>query len=120
MTKFWSGLIVALAVLISPVEAMPTMPQVPAPDADSNMIIKVATKSQKAAARRTCRAQYGSRLAYVTFSRNRYVCHFRKSTKKLTNEAARSCRKSGMRLSKVNSIRIKGSRSITRFTCKRR
>ncbi len=118
--KFLSGLIVALAVLVSPVEAMPTMPQIPAPDAGTGMIIKVATASQKAAARRTCRAQYGSRLAYVSFTRNRYVCHFRKSNRKLTNEAARSCRKSGMRLSKVNSIRIKGNRSITRFTCKRR
>jgi hypothetical protein len=108
------------SLLVTPAMALPAGPQSGIADAPNTSIIKVLSSSQKAAARRICRAQYGSRLAYVSFTRSRYVCHFRKSTKTLTNQAARNCRKSGLRLAKINSIKIKGNRSITRFTCKRR
>lgn len=119
MLKFISKIVLVFSLLATPAMALPAGPQPHIPDAPNTSIIKVLTKSQKTAARRACRAQYGSRLAFVTFSSNRYVCHFRKSTRTLTKQAARNCRKSGLRLSKINSIKIKGNRSITRFTCKR-
>jgi hypothetical protein len=120
MLKLVSKMILAVSICTTPALALPVGPQPDIPDVANTNIITVATKAQKTAARRSCRAQYGSRLAFVSFSGNRYVCHFRKSTRKLTNDAARSCRKSGLKLARVNSIKIKGNRSITRFTCKRR
>jgi hypothetical protein len=120
MFKFFSKLVLAVSLLITPAAALPLGPQSPIPDAPNDMVVKVLSSSQKAAARRACRAQYGARLAYVTFSRSRYVCHFRKSNKQLTKQASRNCRKSGLKLARINSIKIKGNRSITRFTCKRR
>ncbi len=120
MLKFVSKFVMAISILIGPAVALPFASPSEIPDAPNTSIIKVLTGSQKAAARRVCRSQYGSRLAYVTYTRTRYVCHFRKSTKTLTKQAARNCRKSGLTLAKVNSIKIKGNRSITRFTCKRR
>jgi hypothetical protein len=119
MLKFASKLVLVFSLLATPAMALPVGPQPDIPDAPNASIIKVLSGSQKAAARRACRAQYGSRLAYVSYTRSRYVCHFRKSTKTLTNQAARNCRKSGLRLAKITSIKIKGNRSITRFTCKR-
>jgi hypothetical protein len=120
MFKFAGKMVLAFSIFASPVMALPSGPTPQIPDVPNSAIIKIATASQKSAARRACRAQYGARLAFVSFSGNRYVCHFRKSTKRLTNEAARNCRKSGMKLARVNSIKIKGNQSITRFTCKRR
>jgi hypothetical protein len=112
-------LVAAFAFLSAPSEALPLRMASPVEPVASNLVIKVATSYQKNSARRICRAKYGSRLAYVSFSRNRYTCHFRKSNKTLTKQAARSCRKSGLRLSKVTSIRIKGNRSLTKFVCRR-
>jgi hypothetical protein len=120
MLKTVFKIIFALSILVTPAAALPQAPQSDIPDVPNPAIVKVLSGTQKAAARRACRAQYGSRLAYVTFTRTRYVCHFRKSTKTLTKQAARSCRKSGLKLARINSIKIKGNRSITRFTCKRR
>jgi hypothetical protein len=120
MMKILTNVLLIFAVFVTPASAMPIAPQSAIPDAGLPPVIKVLSSSQKAAGRRVCRAQYGARLAYVTYSRTRYTCHFRKSTKKLTKEAAQNCRKSGLRLVRVNSIKIKGNRSITRFTCKRR
>lgn len=120
MLRFASKLALVFSLLATPAFALPVGPQTEIPDAPTASIVKVMSKSQKSAARRICRAQYGSRLAFVTFSRNRYVCHFRKSTKTLAKQADRNCRKSGLRLAKINSIRIKGNQSVTRFTCKRR
>ena len=119
MLNFVSKIVLAFAIFVTPAVALPLGQQSAIPDLPNISIIKVLSSSQKAAARRACRAQYGSRLAYVTYTRTRYVCHFRKSTKTLTKQAARNCRKSGLRLAKINSIKIKGNRSITRFTCKR-
>jgi hypothetical protein len=119
MFKLLSKSLLAIFIVASPAAALPSFPQTEFPVQGQDFIIKVATASQKAAARRTCRAQYGARLAYVSFRGNQYVCHFRKSNKKLTNEAARNCRKSGMRLARVTSIKIKGNKSITNFVCKR-
>lgn len=119
MLRFISKILLAISVLITPAVALPTAPSSAIPDTANPAIIKVLNGSQKAAARRVCRAQYGSRLAYVTFTRSRYVCHFRKSTKTLSKQASQKCRKSGMRLGKITSIKIRGNRSITRFTCKR-
>jgi hypothetical protein len=112
--------VLGLAMVVEPVLAMPRGPAIDPPQADNGLVVKVATAYQKKTARRACRAQYGNRLAYVSFSRNRYVCHFRKSDRQLTKSAARSCRKSGYRLARVTSIRIKGNKSITRFVCRRR
>jgi hypothetical protein len=119
MIKILTAAVLALGISVAPVEALPTMPQAPLPDAEQSPIIKVATSYQRKVGYRSCRAQYGSRLAYVSFSGSRYVCHYRKSTKTLTKQAARNCRKSGLRLAKINSIRIKGNKSVTRYTCKR-
>jgi hypothetical protein len=119
MFKLFPAMFLAMGLAVSPVEALPTMPQSPVPDDALSPMIKVATSYQRKAGYRLCRAQYGSRLAYVTFSGSRYVCHFRKSTKVLTRQAANKCRKSGLRLGKINSIRIRGNRSITRYTCTR-
>jgi hypothetical protein len=108
----------AVAIATSAV-AMPTMPTPAIPDQANDMIVDVATKSYKRAAYAACKRQYGYRLAYVTYPRRGgYVCHFRKSNKALTKQAARQCRKAGQRLVKVTSIRIKGNRSITRFQCR--
>ncbi len=119
MIKILTAVLLAVGIAVSPVEAVPTMPQAPVPDSGFRPIIKVATSYQRKAGYRACRAQYGSRLAYVTFPRGRYICHFRKTNKSLTRQAANKCRKSGLRLAKINSIRIKGNQSITRYTCKR-
>jgi hypothetical protein len=119
MLKIVFAMIIATGLLVLPVEALPTLQQSGVGDVEPDAIVKVTTSYQRKAGLRACRAQYGSRLAYVTYSRNLYVCHFRKSTKVLTKQAARNCRKSGLRLAKINSIRIKGSKSITRYTCKR-
>jgi hypothetical protein len=119
MLKFVTVIMIAIGFLALPVEALPTLQQSGVPDAAPDTIIKVTTSYQRKAGRRACLAQYGRRLAYVTFSRNLYVCHFRKSTKVLTKQAANKCRKGGLRLAKINSIRIKGNKSITRYTCKR-
>jgi hypothetical protein len=108
-----------LALIATPVVALPSMPSLDAKAPAGDLLVKVATKAQKAAGRRACRAKYGARLAYVTFRRNQYICHFRKSNQRLTKDAARQCSKSGLRLARVNSIRIKGNKSITRYTCKR-
>jgi hypothetical protein len=120
MFKPLAKIVIIIGLCATPAAAMPLGPQPDIPDVQNTTVTTVASKSQKAAARRVCRAQYGARLAFVSFSGNRYVCHFRKSTKALTKEAARSCRKTGLKLARVNSIKIKGDRSITRFTCKRR
>jgi hypothetical protein len=120
MLKCVSKLVLAFSLVATPALALPVGPQTEIPDAPNTALIKILSKSQKSAARRACRAQYGARLAFVTFTRNRYVCHFRKSTKTLTKQAARNCRKSGLRLARINSIKIKGNQSITRYTCKRR
>jgi hypothetical protein len=119
MIKTLTAALLAIGLAGSPVYALPSMSQSGIPDDGQGPLVKVATSYQKKAGYRVCRAQYGSRLAYVTFSRNRYVCHFRKSTKVLTRQAASKCRKGGLRLAKINSIRIKGNQSITRYTCKR-
>jgi kynurenine formamidase len=119
MSKLIAKVILVLSLCATPSMAMPTISQPAIPAAENTAIIQVATSSQKSAARSACLAQYGSRFVYVSFTQTRYICHFRKSTKKLTREAARSCGKSGMKLVRINSIKIKGGKSITRFTCRR-
>jgi hypothetical protein len=108
-----------LGLLLTPAVSMPRVVGIDAPATDNGLRVDVSTRYQRKAARRACAARYGNRLAYVTTSGSRYVCHFRKSDRQLTKQAARSCRKSGYRLSRVTSIRIKGNRSITRFVCRR-
>lgn len=120
MRRFVAICVLGLSVALTPVNAMPRVEGIDPPVVDNGMVLKVASSYQRKAGRRACRARYGNRLAYVTFSRNRYVCHFRKSDRQLTKQAARACRKTGYRLSRVTSIRIKGNRSITRYICKRR
>jgi hypothetical protein len=102
------------------VAAMPILPVPAIPDAQNDLVVEVATSSYKRAAYRSCKRQYGARLAYVTYpKRGGYVCNFRKSNKALTRQAANKCRKSGMRLVRVTSIKIKGNQSVTRFVCRR-
>jgi hypothetical protein len=120
MKRLFAVCVLGLALVVEPVLAMPRAPAIEPPAGDNALVVKVATKYQKRLARQSCRRQYGNRLAYVSFSGNRYVCHFRKTNKQLTKEASRSCRKSGYRLKRVTSIRIKGNKSITRFVCTRR
>jgi hypothetical protein len=111
---------VAIAIMsVAPALAMPTAPVAGIADAEPQLLVDVATKSQKAYGYRSCKRKYGSRLAYVSYRGSNYVCHYRKSTKTLTKAAARSCRKSGMKLQRVTSIKIKGNRSVTRFVCVR-
>jgi hypothetical protein len=120
MKRILAVCVLGFTLVAEPVLAMPRAPAIEPPAADTGLVVKVATSYQKKQARRACRRQYGNRLAYVTFTRTRYVCHFRKSDRQLTKSAARSCRKSGYRLKRVTSIRIKGNKSITRFICTRR
>jgi hypothetical protein len=110
---------VSLGLTAGQVEALPLFRPASAPDATLGPIVKVLNKSQKAAGLRACRRQFGARLAFVTYSKTRYTCHYRKSTKALTRAAAKKCRKDGRTLDKVTSIKIKGNKSITRFRCKR-
>jgi hypothetical protein len=112
--------VLTFALLALPATASPILTAPAVPDSGPAHIVEVATKSQRNAGYRSCRRQYGSRLAFVTFRGNRFVCHFRKSNKELTRQASRSCRKGGMKLQRVTSIRIKGNKSVTRFVCKRR
>ena len=118
--KRLAAAVLSLSLLIAPALAMPGRPAAVVADQTPELLVEVATKSQKKYAYRACKRQYGSRLAFVTFRGSKFVCHFRKSTKQLTKDASRSCRKSGMRLVRVTSIKIKGNKSVTRFVCKRR
>jgi hypothetical protein len=118
MTRF--GLLgLLLAVVATPAAALPLVPSAALEATGPGLRIEVATAPRNSAAYRICKRQYGARLAFVTTKGNRYTCHFRKSTKQLSKEASRSCRKSGMRLVKITSIKIKGSRVTTRFQCRR-
>lgn len=118
--KTIAAAVLSLSLLAMPAMAMPGRPSVAVENAPNELLVDVATKSQKTYAYKTCRRQYGNRLAFVTFRGRNFVCHFRKSNKQLTKEASRSCRKSGMKLNRVTSIKIKGNKSVTRFVCTRR
>jgi hypothetical protein len=120
MINWFVSALTAVAVMVTPAMALPTRVNPDVAPETSHLAIKVASKAQKRAGYRACRAKYGYRLAYVTFTRSRYVCHFRKSNKALTKQAERNCRKEGLRLARVTSIKIKGNRSITRYVCKRK
>jgi hypothetical protein len=117
--KVFAGVALYVGMMVLPATALPPLPVTDVPEQPSDLLVEVATASQKRLANAACRRQYGSRLAYVSIRGNSYTCHFRKSNKQLTKEASRSCKKSGMRLKRVNSIKVKGSKVVTRFTCSR-
>jgi hypothetical protein len=113
-----AALLIALSFTASPAMAMPAMPDGAPLDPDASPIVHVVSKAYKRAAYASCRRQYGSRLTSVSFAKNGWYCHYRKSTKTLTKNAANACRKKGMRLSKVVSIKTRRNITTTSYICR--
>jgi hypothetical protein len=123
MIKSLLGIVAAGFIFAGSAQAMPAPVNQaqPAPQAASELLVKVATQSQRRAARRVCRAQYGSRLTGVFFNRRGgFACRYRLSTRTLTNRAARTCRRKGQRLTRVVGIKSRGGVTTIRFVCRRR
>jgi hypothetical protein len=122
MIKTLFGIVAAGFILAGTAHALPVpvnQPQ-PAPQVGNELLVKVATQSQRRAARRSCRAQYGSRLTGVFFNRRGFACRYRASTRTLTNRAARTCRRKGERLTRVLGINSRRGVTTIRFVCRRR